>query len=241
MLRHKTFILAAVLLCLIIMPLYSTNVFAQGIPEAIQRLNHIQQTLDEQIIPKLDQCNQCPECPGCTVGVPKTGQTTTYALGDDGDLQKGVASPNPRFTDNGDGTITDNLTGLIWLKNANCPGGTLTWYGALDFVAGINSGANNCADISKAGDNQTDWRLPNIRELYSLVDYSHINPALPFPHPFTNFSGHRMLYWSSTSYALDPTVAFVLDFVQGNVGAGFNKSSSDGNYGFVTAVRGGSN
>ena len=36
--------------------------------------------------------------------------------------QKGVAWPNPRFTDNGNGTVTDNLTGLIWLKNANCFG-----------------------------------------------------------------------------------------------------------------------
>ena len=54
--------------------------------------------------------------------LPKTGQTTSYAAGDDGALQKGVAWPNPRFTDNGNGTVTDNLTGLIWLKNANCFG-----------------------------------------------------------------------------------------------------------------------
>src|SRR5215831_10404550 len=53
--------------------------------------------------------------------VPRTGQTTSYAAGDDGALQKGVAWPTPRFTDNNNGTITDNLTGLIWLKNANCP------------------------------------------------------------------------------------------------------------------------
>ena len=52
--------------------------------------------------------------------VPKTGQTTSYANGDDGDLELGVASPNPRFTDNGDGKVTDNLTELIWLKNAKC-------------------------------------------------------------------------------------------------------------------------
>jgi len=51
--------------------------------------------------------------------VPKTGQTTKYSDGDDGDLQKCVAWPDPRFTDNGDGTVTDNLTGLIWLKEAN--------------------------------------------------------------------------------------------------------------------------
>src|SRR5215831_9628931 len=52
--------------------------------------------------------------------VPRTGQTTSYAARDDGALQKGVALPTPRFTNNNNGTITDNLTGLIWLKNANC-------------------------------------------------------------------------------------------------------------------------
>jgi hypothetical protein len=49
--------------------------------------------------------------------VPKTGQTTSYASGDDGALQKGVAWPTPRFTDNSNGTVTDKLTGLIWMKD----------------------------------------------------------------------------------------------------------------------------
>ena len=52
--------------------------------------------------------------------VPKTGQTTSWAANDDGALEKGVSWPNPRFTINTDGTVTDNLTGLIWLRNANC-------------------------------------------------------------------------------------------------------------------------
>ncbi len=52
-----------------------------------------------------------------TVDLPRTGQTTSYATGDDGDLQVGVDWPLPRFTDNNNGTVTDNLTGLIWLKN----------------------------------------------------------------------------------------------------------------------------
>ena len=51
--------------------------------------------------------------------VEKTGQTTSCAAGDDGALKKGVAWPSPRFTDNADGTVSDNLTGLIWLKQAN--------------------------------------------------------------------------------------------------------------------------
>ena len=55
-------------------------------------------------------------------GVPKTGQTTSSATGDDGDLEKGVTWPSPRFTNNSNGTVTDNLTGLIWLRNANCFG-----------------------------------------------------------------------------------------------------------------------
>ena len=62
--------------------------------------------------------------------VPETGQTATYAIGDDGQLEKGVAWPNPRFTYNGDGTVTDNLTGLIWLKDTNCRG-QRTWADAL--------------------------------------------------------------------------------------------------------------
>ena len=48
------------------------------------------------------------------LGLQKTGQTTSYATGDDGDLEQGIAWSLPRFTNNGDGTITDNLTGLMW-------------------------------------------------------------------------------------------------------------------------------
>ncbi len=51
--------------------------------------------------------------------VEKTGQTVIVEAGDDGDLQKGVSWPNPRFKDNGDGTIKDELTKLIWDKDAN--------------------------------------------------------------------------------------------------------------------------
>jgi len=64
--------------------------------------------------------NPCP--PVGPAPMLKTGQTTSYATGDDGDLQRGIPWPNPRFTDNEDGTVTDNLTGLIWLKDANCFG-----------------------------------------------------------------------------------------------------------------------
>ena len=55
-------------------------------------------------------------------GVPKTGQTTSFYSGDDGELQRGVIWPSPRFMDWGDGTVTDNLTGLMWLKDCECLG-----------------------------------------------------------------------------------------------------------------------
>jgi len=56
--------------------------------------------------------NPCP--PDGPTPVPKTGQTTSYATGDDGDLERGAALVTPRFTDNLDGTVTDSCTGLMW-------------------------------------------------------------------------------------------------------------------------------
>ncbi len=138
---------------------------------------------------------------GATAAVPKTGQTTSSATGDDGDLEKGVTWPNPHFklnvipaNDDGsnggtsndgicngselcDGTVTDNLTGLMWIQNANagsdCDGadtGGKTWAIALSSAAACNTS-------SYAG--YTDWRLPNVNELLSLIDRSRFNPALP--------------------------------------------------------------
>ena len=87
------------------------------------------------------------------IQLPKTGQTTCYdtagtvvscgGTGQDGEIQAGVPLPNLRFTDNSDGTVTDNLTGLIWTKDANLPGTTTTWQQALDYVAGMNAGTNS--------------------------------------------------------------------------------------------------
>ncbi|MBF0342743.1 MAG: DUF1566 domain-containing protein [Nitrospirae bacterium] len=142
-----------------------------------------------------------------TVSLPKTGQTTTYATGDDGALQKGVAWPNPRFTDNSDGTVTDNLTGLVWTKDANLPGTYKTWQEALDYVASMNSGAGTYG--------YTDWRLPNRKELFSLVDRAMYNPSLPSGHPFTNVQS--IYYWSSTTYASNTSNAWVVRMDDGYV------------------------
>ena len=166
-------------------------------------------------------------CPGGFAAVPQTGQTTSYATGDDGDLEKGVAWPNPRFTDNGDGTVTDNLTGLIWLKNANCFG-TRTWDQALSDCNGLSNGSCGLTDGSVDG----DWRLPNVNELISLVDRGRLIPPLPFGHPFTNVRSDP--YWSSTTAADSSFFAWYVDMNLGDV-----FSVANGNVHYVWPVRGG--
>lgn len=140
-----------------------------------------------------------------SVDLPKTGQTTCYdesgnvidcaETGQDGDIQAGVDWPEPRFEDNGDGTITDHLTGLIWLKNAYC-GGTMTWNNALTWCHNLASGSCGLTDGSVAG----DWRPPNIVELESLVNTEKSNTATWLnAQGFSNV--HWSWYWSSTTRA----------------------------------------
>ncbi|MBT3192199.1 MAG: DUF1566 domain-containing protein [Verrucomicrobia bacterium] len=160
--------------------------------------------------------------------VAKTGQTTSYATGDDGDLEPGVASPSPRFTDNSDGTVTDNLTGLIWLKDADAGDGTETWADALTLCNGLANGQQGLTDGSSAG----DWRLPTRFELESLLDLSKVSPALPSGHPFT--AVQSSFYWSSTTYAGSTAIAWIVSLSDGDVGFG-----GKGNAYYVWPVRGG--
>jgi hypothetical protein len=83
--------------------------------------------------------NPCPFDGPAPIG--RTGQTTSYYEGDDGGRQKGVAWPVPRFIDEGDGTILDRLTGLIWLKDANCFG-VRNWWEALTDCNVLAAGDN---------------------------------------------------------------------------------------------------
>src|SRR5581483_6855490 len=106
---------------------------------------------------------------------------------------KGIAWPTQRYTDNGDGTVTDALTGLVWLKDAGCLPAAV-WSAALSEVNQLASGTCGLTDSSKAG----QWRMPNLNELESMVDVSASNPALAPGNPFQNVS--NATYWSSTSY-----------------------------------------
>lgn len=141
-----------------------------------------------------------------TVQLPRTGQTVCYdaaggvtacaTTGQDGDKLKGVVWPVPRFTDNANGSVTDNLSGLIWLKEANC-WGAITWQTGLTNANALVGNNTQCSlnDGSVAG----DWRMPNIVELESLIDLSRNSPAIPAGHPFSNVQSSW--YWSSSSIA----------------------------------------
>ena len=152
--------------------------------------------------------------------LPKTGVTTSCHVSDDGDLERGAPWPTPRFADNGDGTVTDRLTNLMWMKDTACirssgrdADGAITWAAALGFAETVNGGANlsACAGYN-AG--HTDWRLPNVREVRSLTDFSRLTPSLPADHPFVNVESSftSLAYWTSTTWEIDPSQAFVLRF-----------------------------
>jgi hypothetical protein len=164
---------------------------------------------------------QCGALDNSVICLPKTGQSICYdtagnqiscdGTGQDGEIQAGVAWPNPRFTDHGNSTVTDNLTGLIWAKDANLSGYVkMTWQQALDYVAGMNAGTYQNFGY-------TDWRLPNIIELKSLVDYSQYRPILPIGHPFINVQTNDF-YWSSTTVAGSKALAWVITTSRGQVG-----------------------
>jgi hypothetical protein len=103
---------------------------------------------------------------------------------------RGTAYGTNNFVDNGDGTITDQATGLMWTQNDS--GQALDWQNALD----------SAENLVFAGYN--DWRLPNIRELQSIVDYSGTFPAIDSLFnctSITNEAGNSDYgyYWSGTS------------------------------------------
>ena len=166
---------------------------------------------------------------GYIAPVAKSGQTTSYAAGDNGALQSGVAWPSIRFTDNSDGTVTDELTGLIWMKNADC-WGYQTWANALSKVAGLNSGSETCSGYTSG--THTDWRLPTIKELESLVDIGHVSPALPSGHAFVGVQTDD--YWSSSTRASNTSYAWYVALSYGYVNYYFKTYSN-----YVWPVRGG--
>jgi len=175
-------------------------------------------------------------------GLPATGQTTSNEpylsdavtdypssgekVGGDGYYHKGAALSYTVSDPAGNGqeVVTDNNTGLIWVRDgtgAGCNNGTgLNWKAAIAF----------CENLTFAG--SSDWRLPNTKELMSIVDYSISSPAIQetnaFQHTRSGF------YWSSTTFAGSTTYAWLVYFSSGYVDFG-NKVNGY----YVRPVRGG--
>ena len=137
-------------------------------------------------------------------------------------------TPTTDFIDNGDGTVTHKLTGLVWMRcsmgqtwdkaTSNCTGtaATYTWDAAIALKSNF------------AG--KSDWRLPNIAELQTIVDRENFNPAMNttvFPNTPNNWA------WSSSLYASN-SYAWGVDFYRGNDNGGYKDYS-----GIVRLVRGG--
>jgi C1A family cysteine protease len=150
--------------------------------------------------------------------LPKTGQTACYAAGmtipclgtgQDGETLAGVAWPTLRFADNGDQTISDKLTGLVWTKNAYPAAKSISWQEALDYIKSLNS--NNYLG-------HNDWRLPNRNELGSLANNSLLPPTQATTPNWLNKQGFINVqtdYWSSSSDISSPNSALMIDTFSG--------------------------
>lgn len=139
----------------------------------------------------------CHDATGCEIACADSGQ--------DGEFRRGVPWPSPRFVIEGE-TVTDRLTDLVWCRNANLAEFPLTWREAFDYVMQMNR--DRVFGYS-------DWRIPNRRELRSLISHQTKRPALPKEHPFTNlFQGW---YWSSTTAAISPAHAWYVDMAGGRM------------------------
>ena len=150
-----------------------------------------------------------------------------------------IIAATAHLTDNHDGTINDTKTGLIWKKCQEgkawntlgfeqCLGfnqDAFTWQEALQHTQNVNVGS--------IGENfsQTDWRLPNVKELASIVEFRCYDPAINntvFPDSLSDF------FWSSSSYAPDSNLAWPINFFNG---FGFANSKNTPNH--VRLVRSG--
>lgn len=136
---------------------------------------------------------------------PDGRQIPCQGTGQDAEFCSGYPWPETRFEVEED-TVRDRLTDLTWTQNANIAEYPLDWHEALEFVAGMNS---DC----KYG--FSEWRLPNRRELRSLISHQTRCPALPDGHPFSNVFANW--YWSSTTTAAHPDHAWYVNLDGGRM------------------------
>ena len=116
--------------------------------------------------------------------------------------------PNSYFVDNGNGTITDTRTSLVWAALPADQNGDGT-YDVLDWQGAIA----HCTNLTDYG-GRSDWRLPNRHELQSIVDYQLYNPAIDLRF----FPATMGTFWTSTTSASSGASAYTVDFTSGSVG-----------------------
>jgi hypothetical protein len=195
-----------------------------------------------------------PAGPTGATGAPGVGSITCTVEGDIAVLHGGswvCQSALPHYVDNGDGTVTDNKTGLMWEKKdgtcavagPHCWTNTYSWTvsfagpdGTLytNFLATLNlnsSSDGNAVCFAK----HCDWRIPTIVELRSILSAQYPNCASsPCIDPtFGPTQAQAAGYWSSSSLASSPGFAWFVLFSDGRFGF------SEGNGGYARAVRGG--
>ena len=145
--------------------------------------------------------------------------------GQDGAYSTGCSMVG-RFVDNFDGTVTDTCTGLMWQQDTADVNGDGHIDRAGDAIPWCDALAS-CESLSFAG--HDDWRLPNIRELLSIVDYGYSNPAI---NPV--FGAISEYYWSSTPYKTSFNAGWIVNWDRGYA---YNPEPARANY--FRAVRGG--
>ncbi len=117
-----------------------------------------------------------------------------------------AGAPNPQsYTNNGDGTVTDTVTGLMWQETVAAS--TFAWGAA----SSPGTAQSYCSTLSTGG--HADWRLPTGIELVSIVDWATLNPSIDSTY-FPSTPGS--FFWSSTPVAGSPFDAWYVDFGDGD-------------------------
>nr|MBF0222468.1 DUF1566 domain-containing protein [Desulfobulbaceae bacterium] len=153
--------------------------------------------------------------------LPRTGQISTFnTLGakidflgsrQDGELQRGAQWPDPRFIVNEEGTVSDRLTGLMWLRDGECFG-AISWPSSHVTVKNINKGQVACQDYTGS---YTDWFVPQVGQLASLINAEELSNS-----NFLQLGGISDVqadkYWSATEHR-NIQNAWVVDLANGDI------------------------